>query len=423
MKDFKKIIASKLSLLNKEIQEIPVRIDEASLLLPDLTGLDLPVLKKQRTTVKAQIKQLSEQLQGLKADSGASAIRDKIARLEFELTKIKNQNEHDQREAVLHLRQALNTNEHQQTMQDSRSQAGQNARNLVSENKKRMAALRIEYKRIDERAFEMSPDSPDNLCPTCQQSLPEEMQELTFNQRKSQELENIQTEGKALSTDNKKLALIIDIGVDADEDIERLKQANIETGAKIDAVSDTEPAHSEDYLATEDKIAEFEACLKDIETGATDTSGEREKLTARKSDFQKEADDLKYQTDKFTTAKDIRARVKALGHEERILAGNYENLEGQKFLIESFIRAKVEMLEERIVDKLGMPGLSVKMFEEQINSGISECCKFTYNGVPFGGGLNRSQEIRVGLALIDMLVEHYGVTIPCFIDNYDRRET
>ena len=413
---FKKIISEKLKLLDKKIQEIPVRIDEASLLLPDLTGLDLTVLKKHRAAIDKEIKTLTEQLRGLKEDGGAQAIKDKVSRLEFELEQIRGREEQARREEVLHLRQELNTNEHQQTMQDSRFQAGQNANNIVIKNKKRMAALRHDYARISEKKFIL--DSAE-CCLTCGQTLTEDTQESAFNAWKSQNLEKIQTGGKNLKDDNEKLSLVINIGEDAKKDIEQLKKENLEVGAKIDAASNIEHPPGEEYLAAEGKIAELEACLKDIESGTTDTSALRDKITEEKAELQKEVEELKEQIDKFTTAKDIKARIKALGLEERSLAGKYEEIEGQKFLIESFIRTKVEMLEGPINEKLNYPGLSVKMLKNQVNGALAECCEILYLGVPFGSGfdLNHGARINVGITIINMLSDHYGIRLPLFVDN------
>ena len=58
-----------------------------------------------------------------------------------------------------------------------------------------------------------------------------------------------------------------------------------------------------------------------------------------------------------------------------------------------------------------------KLFDQQINGGLSEVCEALFNGVPYSGGLNNAARINVGLDIINTLSEHYGFTAPIFIDN------
>ena len=64
--------------------------------------------------------------------------------------------------------------------------------------------------------------------------------------------------------------------------------------------------------------------------------------------------------------------------------------------------------------------VSFQLFEEQINGGISECCKVL---VPGPGSLvrfesaNNAARINAGLEIIDALAAHYGRSLPVFVDN------
>ena len=415
IEDLKKIIAGQLSKLNKEIQEIPVRIDEASLLLPDLTGLDLQALKKQRASINKEIKALTEQLQGLRADNGASNLRQKIAEGDLLLRQIETRDKAAHQENIFLLRGKI------QSFREDRDKikylVTDRDLNLSahSKNSAEMVLLREEFTSLKAQEFLVD---KGELCPTCEQVLPAERQETTFNLWRSDKLSEIQTKGKNLSALNRGLQ----------EQIERQADKPTEMGAKeleikgfsdkLKTLKDSATPCSDEYLKKEAEVALLEERLKEASTSISD-SANRDGLSEKKGELKDALEGIKDQIDKFTTAKDIRARVKALGLEERSLAGQYERVEAQKFLVESFVRAKVEMLEGRIIEKLGMPGLSVKMFAEQINGGLTETCSFIYNGVPFGEGLNKSQEIRVGLALIDMLGKHYEISLPCMIDNYE----
>jgi hypothetical protein len=94
----------------------------------------------------------------------------------------------------------------------------------------------------------------------------------------------------------------------------------------------------------------------------------------------------------------------------------YEQIETEMFMLENFIRARVEMLNQKVIDALGIDGLAVKMFQPQINGGLKECCEFTFEGIPFQQ-VNKSRQIIVGMQLIEVLSKHYGVSLPLFVDN------
>ena len=57
-----------------------------------------------------------------------------------------------------------------------------------------------------------------------------------------------------------------------------------------------------------------------------------------------------------------------------------------------------------------------KMFDEQINGGMTETCEVTYNGVPYRD-LNRAMQLNIGLDIINNVCAHYGAYAPIIIDN------
>ena len=84
------------------------------------------------------------------------------------------------------------------------------------------------------------------------------------------------------------------------------------------------------------------------------------------------------------------------------------------YLLEEFIRFKMDMVSDTINQKLD--GICVKLFENQINGGVKECCELTYDGVPYSS-LNNGHRIVAGLKIIKALQEHYNC-YPCvFVDN------
>ena len=97
------------------------------------------------------------------------------------------------------------------------------------------------------------------------------------------------------------------------------------------------------------------------------------------------------------------------------MAAEYERLEYELSLLDRFTVAKVNMLEGNINSKFQMARF--KLFSEQVNGGLAECCETLFDGVPWSRGLNNAARINTGLDIIRTLSEHYGVSASVFIDN------
>ena len=114
-------------------------------------------------------------------------------------------------------------------------------------------------------------------------------------------------------------------------------------------------------------------------------------------------------------AAQVEARIEELKGQERDLAAEHEQLEKELFLVEGFVRAKVEMLESKINSRFKLARF--KLFNEQINGGLQECCEVLFDGVPYNSGLNTGARINVGLDIIRTLSEYYQKSFPVIIDN------
>jgi len=72
------------------------------------------------------------------------------------------------------------------------------------------------------------------------------------------------------------------------------------------------------------------------------------------------------------------------------------------------------MLESRINAKFSQ--VNFKMFNEQINGALVECCDTLIKGVPFQDA-NNAAKINAGMDIINTLTAHYNITAPIFVDN------
>lgn len=110
----------------------------------------------------------------------------------------------------------------------------------------------------------------------------------------------------------------------------------------------------------------------------------------------------------------MRRRVEVLQKEARHAAENLEAIEENLFLVDEFTRYKTRFVEDSINRQF--QSATFRLFREQANGGIEERCDVVYNGVPWAG-LNSGAKINVGIDIINTLSQHYGVSVPLFVDN------
>ena len=107
-------------------------------------------------------------------------------------------------------------------------------------------------------------------------------------------------------------------------------------------------------------------------------------------------------------------RVEELRAAEKTLAQAIESIDREVFLCESFVRAKVRLLEGRINLRFGIARF--RLFKELVNGGLEECCDVSLGGVPYSS-LNHGSRLNVGLDVINTIAGHVGFAPPIFIDN------
>ena len=111
---------------------------------------------------------------------------------------------------------------------------------------------------------------------------------------------------------------------------------------------------------------------------------------------------------------EIDNRIMSLRTEQREVSQKVAEQEKMIYLLEEFIRFKMNNVSDEINNKFD--GVNFKLFENQINGGLKETCELTVNGVPYGS-LNAGHRIVAGLQIIKSLQGLYGVYMPVFVDN------
>jgi len=422
----RKVIQARRTEINKELEKIPVRIDEVKLGLPNVDDITNPdELPNDIAKLREELKAKQEELAQAKAGGQVAEKTKELRMVEAQIVDLKNKHRQALDEEVGEKRRELAAIQGEifkaRTDINAKESALASYEAEIKSLDEKLGKLRTDWYKENERAFEFE---QSETCPTCGQPLPVGQIEIArekaladFNRTKAEKLESINAEGKRLAgvkqTMEQNLAAASEALEKAKANLAELEQNEAALKAEIDYIMQgAQPVESTpEYAQMQERIMKIR---EDIANMQADSN------TAIMA-IQKEIDTL---TDAITALEQAAARLEArknglqriedLKAEERKLAAEYEELERQIYLTEEFIRAKVRMLEDKINSKFKMARF--KLFEVQVNGALAECCETTFNGVPYGN-LNNGAKIQVGLDIIRTLQAHYGISCPVWVDN------
>ncbi len=425
IEDHRKIIASRRAAINKELESIPVRISEVQKTLPehptDVSGLDGQVAE-----IEAKLDENSTLINNIKNGAVITDKQQKLRQIEMDLQQIKREVESDSLDEVNRLKVKLQEEKSNVSIIESQKRQTQTniqhrQERIESVDKDRRELL-AQYKELEATEFTHEAEC---ACPTCGQELPED--QLTaarekaladFNLQKSNKLETMKTKGLQLKAtiesnqneiEKEKISLS-----DADSDIEKKSRAisKLEEDLAKAESNIQDATQDERYKLAIQEMADVEAAIQKLQANAQDAVADIEsqqaELRTRRSELNAQ---LAQQAQVVTAEK----RIAELEEQQSELAKEFEELEHQLFLTESFIRSKVELMEEKINSKFKYARF--KLFSTQVNGGLQEVCETTFEGVPYSSGLNNAAKINVGIDIINTLTEHFGIRAPIFVDN------
>ena len=349
--DHRKVVAAKKTAINKELDMIPVRIDEAMRNKPEIAS-DKEKLIRDIETLSAGIDEVEKQKaiiqNGFSSTEKESKIRDIKRQLEVQSHKVlsdyhkQKQRLRDEYEASLTKLKMVEVD--RDRCADRRDELNKE----IERESKRIATLQSEFDTFNAQQFNKE------SCPTCGQALPADKQaalEAEFNTNKSKKLE----EWKGLIESAVKLK--------ANYEEQQVGQQEI-MSSKIDSLTTEVSQYSDAYNV---KFKEYEAYSEpnvegdpvytdlkaqlflleiDDEPGAE--AEELAKLDEELSSMKSKKAGLETELNKFKLIDDINHRILELENQQQKLVAEKNALDEAAFLMDEFIKAKVNMLEEKI---------------------------------------------------------------------------
>lgn len=434
---FKRVVKAQKADINRELELLPARIDEAAKAIPNTAGLSEAEIDKQLADIRRDIWEAEKERAALLAGDDRSAqIRERISELNTALAEAKGryidrQNEVSAAshakiyEARNELAKAENELEVNKILlaQKKRCVAGIEAKRgeILTDHRR----MQEEYARQQAEQF----DESATVCDKCGQALPtDRVNELreAFNERKSSRLTELTEQMNALVERGKSEASK-DMLADAQREttecealISAAESVIAELKSRLEEAKeelhDTALPPFEQTAEYKDITAKIAAVKETERTSAPDTSAIDEEIAG----YRAAESELIAKKSALETEKTQHSRIAELEAEEKKLGAAYDEAEHALYLCEKFTRVKSALLNEKINEKFRT--VRFQLFRQNItNDGIDDICDVlvpTENGafIPFADA-NKAARLNAGVEIIGVLCEHYGIELPVFVDN------
>lgn len=408
----RKIIASKKTAINKELDMIPVRIDEAVNCKPTPMEAEQK-LKDDIATIETAIKQLEEDKSVIINGLDGAERTAKIREVKRKLTDRKSQlmNEHTDKERRLEHEYKLSLVQLQmaESERDRFKDREYELDSQIKQEEARIEKLQSEFDKFNQSQFD------DELCPTCGQPYPAEKRaelEAIFNTQKATNLEEWQKlidSATALKQNYIEQKEIMQVKADGmSSQIEELSNNKDTKQKAMNEVGEVD-------LDNDVQVNDLKAELFMLELDEDNTSDDQlKRIDSELSELADKRSTLQTELTKYDVIRDITKRINELEQEQQRLINEKNLVDETAFLLDEFVKAKVEMLEDTINKHFTIT--TFKMANVLVNGSVEDCCETMVDGVPYRS-LNNAARINAGIDIINALTKFYNVTAPVFIDN------
>src|SRR3990167_9287794 len=401
--EYRKIITARRPEVAKQMDMVPVRIDELRRSLADVPGpIDTSPIEARLTDLRAELATIRSG--GMIAEK-TKRLREEQGRRQELLNAAFAKASEAQAAETAKRREAMGAHE---VALDRVNAANRN----ISQDKASKARLAAERDRLlAEHKWQSEKRwAGDENCGACGRPLPAEQVEeakARFNQQRAEALERIVAAGKQTGIEIDSLNAAIDAAETALTEL-----VSAEVASRVESAPPAPAAIADPEVAICDqKIAAVQAEIDALGVSNADAeAGVHSKI----ADAEVSLSAANEANARIASAKASEARIAELEAEHKILAAKHEKIARELHLCDEFIRAKVLMLTGKINGRFQIARF--KLFDVQVNGGIAEVCETVVGGVPHGS-LNHGMRLNAGLDIINTLSEHWGFAPPVLIDN------
>ena len=415
----------------KEQELIPVRLSEVQGFIEQVKakGADGKTAQRHAKGIEEKLRQVTQEI-----DSMAGVVRAENARyndqrayiqqLRQQRAAIEDRIEKQNRKArtlhqslVCKAKEELEATEERHTA--AKTMLGLHERRLKDLEQQQLEDFRRRWKEVERLSF--SWNAEEAVCPTCGQPLPQDQAdqkrveaEMRFNERKMQQQDALDEEGKKLAASKQRLQ---DLSAAAREEMataERLLPEVCERLSKAEA----EPIEQADYHDAADwqrLSGEIDQRMKELEQ--TTQAQEPPQLAALRTEeqaYRKELRLLEQTIDRSKQIDEYVRREKELQKQRTTLSGDIARMQTRLEAAERLQLMEANDLQKRVNELF--PSVRFRLSRELLNGREVGHCELSVDGVPYSG-LSTSERINAGLELINALARHYNIVAPIVIDN------
>ena len=443
------LVKQAMKQVNKDIKELPGRIDEAQRSLPDIEELDKQELSTRKLSLQADLSRAQDELSAAKTNQLGAELKARRAELKAKFAEAERLYALDEAkksaDALALEQDKLNRmRESSARVESERHEAMSNLRkakdgresaeNEIRKLEKWNEDARSEFEKLQSETF---PEFDEHrlTCPVCGQNYGEEkmaeikakyeQEKAGFNEMKSDKLKDIRSQGKKNAAEIKLLKSDIEEGSDYIKELE-LKIKELDSLLEIKAKDIAEQANRIKDLTKEAPtfrttpeakvlIEEGEAINAKLESLDRDQAAVVLEIESKVGAILAEITEVNDLLYRFELHAKQQERVDELIAKEQSLGLKFGELEQQLMVLEEYVRTKVSLLTETINNQFRI--VKFKLFDTAINGGLIECCEPTVGGANYSTGLNNAARINAGLDIINALMNHYDLHLPLFVDN------
>ena len=402
--------------VNQNLETIPIRIDEVSNSIADLTTIDFDSIQTQADEQEKIIESLQAKLLEIDNNTAMISMKNQLEGLQNQLTKLENENithrlsqqvpQEDKRQVVQKEVDLLERQlQHEQSQMVSVQTQTQNANALLGK-------YREQWKTISKEQF-----NGNTVCPACGQNLPKDKIQQAiehFNNDKKARQDRLLSDSQLVKENlaNHETALkqheqaIEQLKIKLAEMTEVLKNTPEVQAPVIDDL----PNYADDTAKLQTEILKLNNSLMII---ANDAVKHKQDVNIELLEAKNLYSYLLLQLAKKDKISEANARIDELHAEQRTVSAELDRIDKMLALCEDFTRYKVNAITSAINSKFNI--VTFRLFREQINGGLEDCCDVMLNGKPYGT-ISDGEKIKVGIDIVQTLTKHFDVQLPLIVD-------
>lgn len=411
--DLRKKLTARRKGLNEIRIKTPGKLDTLEKTMEPYLSVDYEAAEDELSALEAKRQELEERRADAQNGFGLSALKEALSEAKNALVELRMRNA-DYREVQMRGVKPDDTGEQLAEAQSARAKMTRillERQEEIETEENRVCALRAEWKKAAGEEW-----SGETVCPTCGREYDEAnigRAKADFEAHKADKLKRITTDANKaklhiadLEGQNIRLSeelKILDARIEA---LEKKKAA-----APVRKIEDM-PGYDKQ---TKELIIQIETAKETLENAKTNENAAVRVIEDEIGGVKAKIRDVQTTLAGREFIKNCESRMEEARREAAEASREMEETDRIIYLCEEFVKYKVSFVTEAVNEKFALARF--KLFNIQVNGGITDCCEVTYEGANFGSNLNSGARICVGMDIINTLSEAFGVSVPLFVDN------